>query len=431
MSIDKSSLFSVTSPKVFLDKNNTVINEDGLYSQRIFGPVKSYKCVCGNYNVRSSYENQRCPKCGVLCASSDLRYSTFGKIELVFPIYKKTYESNKLLNSIIKKEKYILNPSQCDRTLREENYLEYDTKKDKFHFVKKYVIGNSNTTFIIPMKITGIYTFYVSILAIIKIFNSSYAKYVLNTAFSHELLVTPPGTRQAFVQVEEGNINIMQHELNKHYIDILKLSEYDWSNFEGNPSEVIEKYVESIKQNIQTENIVFDASLTVNDQSCCRYQHYSNLIYDNITSSLSGKEGYIRRDFHGRSIDFSSRSHVIPDPTLKAYEIIIPKSNFLRLWFIEYTRFLQYEKKVNLEELLTYIRITESKITYDYPEYIDEFLEYIFRHENWKKRIVLINRQPTLYRYGIPAVIVVGIDEGNCIRVSQGIIDQLNMDFDG
>ena len=426
--IDKTNLAVVTSPKVFLDNNYEKIDEDGLLSERIFGPRRSYKCICGQLSTKTQHAEQRCPRCGVLCTSSDVRYKTFAKIILPFPIYKPTYKNKiRLSRIVLKEQKYILDPNQSELCLREINYLKYDPNEDRCKIVKKYEPATC-----IPLQITGTYTLYLAILICWQSFGSVFAKETIESCFDYELLVTPPSTRFFMVQPKNGGLTLKKHEMNDNYIEILEMCSYDWTHIVTDPQKIRQFYISLIEKSIGTSTPISDDELKFYDSSVCKYQHYVNEIYRLVIDSLSGKEGFIRKDFLGRSIDFSSRAHVIIDPSLKAYEIKLPKNNFIRLWFIEYMRFLQQHKQVRVEELLAVVKLTETKITSKFPQYVDEFIEYIFSENvDYHNIIVLINRQPTLYKYGIPAVLVVGVNDNDVTSVSPLMIESLNMDFDG
>ena len=80
----------VTSPKLFVGKKME-IDEDGLLSESIFGPINPFRCKCGKLNSKVvDNDGEPCPKCGVLCTNTDLRVKTFGKIKLTFPCIKPT-----------------------------------------------------------------------------------------------------------------------------------------------------------------------------------------------------------------------------------------------------------------------------------------------------------------------------------------------------
>ena len=124
--MDKSKLEIVTSSKLYLDSQFEKIDEDGLLSQRIFGPKLNYKCACGYYSSKIQFAEKRCPKCGVLCTDNFVRYRTFAKIVLPFPIFKPTYKNKKLLHGILGKYKYLLDIKQFDLAVSNVIYLSYN-----------------------------------------------------------------------------------------------------------------------------------------------------------------------------------------------------------------------------------------------------------------------------------------------------------------
>ena len=79
-SLYETDLSKVTSSKIFANNKNEYY-EEGLYSQKIFGPVKDYECKCGKLKG-IYYKGQRCDECGVLCDSKDLRMKNFASITL-------------------------------------------------------------------------------------------------------------------------------------------------------------------------------------------------------------------------------------------------------------------------------------------------------------------------------------------------------------
>lgn len=425
--IDKNKLVVVTSPKLYLDNTYEKIDEDGLLSQRIFGPLKNFRCVCGMLTSKVNHANQRCKKCGVLCTSNEVRYKTFAKIALPLPIYKPTKKNKMKLRSIVGTEfKHILDPIQSDLTTSTSSYLEYNAAKDKVSLVDTYVPGNC-----IPIRITGTYTFYLALKSCWIHFGSTICREIMENIFTYDLLVTPPGTRHFFVKKREGKTSITQHPVNKTYSAIIKLSNYDWTHI-MDPAKNEEMYLSMIQKTIGSQLPISEEDLKFYDQLVCKYQYYTNVVYDIIIESLSTKQGLIRRDFLGRSIDFSSRSHIIVDPSLEAHEIRIPRDNFIRLWFIEFIRYLREIKDIKFEDALVFVKLTESSssVTNQYSEYINDFIEYMFsENANYRNKIVLINRQPTLWRYGIPAVQVVGISDGDVITVSPLLLEQMNADL--
>ncbi len=392
--INIGRLAIVTSPKLYQDATYEKIDEDGLLSQRIFGPLKNFKCLCGLLTSKINHANQRCKKCGVLCTSNDERYKTFAKITLPLPIYKAVKKNKTKLRTIVKsKFKHILDPIQSDLTSSTSSYLKYKMADDKITVTDTYVPGDC-----IPIRITGTYTLYLAIKACWICFGSTKCREIIEQIFTYDLLVTPPGTRHFFVKKQDGRTSITQHPINKIYSSVIKLSNYDWTHI-MDPVKNEEMYLSMIQKTIGSQLPIVEEDLKFYDQLVCKYQYYANTIYDTIIESLSTKQGLIRRDFLGRSIDFSSRSHIIIDPGLSAYEIRIPKDNFIRLWFIEFIRYLREHKDIKFEDALVFVKLTESSssITNQYSKYIDDFIEYSFSvNTNYRNKLVLINRQPTL-----------------------------------
>lgn len=423
--MDKSDLQIVTSSKLYLDSQFEKIDEDGLLSQRIFGPKLSYKCACGYYSSKIQFAGKRCPKCGVLCTDNFIRYKTFAKIVLPFPIFKPTYKNRKLINTVLGKHKYLLDIKQLDLALTNNIYLSYNAKTDKLKIVNDY---NKETC--IPLTIKGIYSLFLGICSIQTYFNSAAATNIINNCFSYELLVIPPEIRPVYKKCDVGQVSLVQSEINKYYINLLNLASYDWREIMTNPCEEKDTYIRTTL-NSMFEDPIEDPQLLFYDNAVVKYQRYVNQIYSSVINSLSTKNGIIRKDLLGKSIDFCSRTHVIVDPSLKAYEIKLPRNNLIRLYFIEYIKFLLDKKHIKMDDILSCVKLTESKITNKYPEYIDEFIEYLFNELDYHNRIVLINRQPTLWRYGIPSVTIAGVTEGDVTATSPLFLEAPNMDFDG
>lgn len=424
--MDKSKLENVTSPKLYLDSQYEKIDENGLLSQRIFGPKVSYKCACGYYNSKIQHEGKTCPKCGVKCIDSFARYTTFAKISLSYPVFKPTYKNLRLLKSVTGKFKFLLDTRQIDLASSNRLYLSCDPKNDKLKIVDTYDPNNC-----IPLSITGIFSLYLALCAASLYFGSNLAKNIIDNCFTYELLVIPPENRPVYKKCEVGQVSLVASEINKYYQNLINFNNYQWTQI-INPKEIRDNYLKMIQDTIYSDPID-DYNLSNNhDTNVATFQKYVKKIYDNIINTLSTKKGIIRKDFLGKSIDFCSRTHVIIDPSLKAYEIKLSRTNLIRLYFIEYIRFLIKEKNIKLDDVLLSVKLTESKITSKYPEYVDEFIEYLFTPNiDYHNRIVLINRQPTLWRYGIPGVTIVGVTEGDVTATSPLFLEAPNMDFDG
>jgi len=391
--IDKKQLAVVTSPKLYLDNDYKIIDEDGLLSQRIFGPIKNFKCKCERYTSKITHAEKRCPVCNVLCTSNESRFKTFAKIIIPFIVFKNNKVVKNRLRSIVGVAKHIIDPMQSDLSLTTDQYLHINPSDPKKITLKKeYIVYES-----IPLKVTGIYSLYMSLLCGDKIYGNSECHNIIDLCFDNEILITPPGLRPVILNDENGYKKIRINSINTYYERLIRISKYDWGSLIGDKS-IIDTFLELVLKNKYVINPIDSVELKNYDEIVSKYQYYINKIYAETIDVLSGKEGYIRKDFLGRTVDFSSRCHIIINPSLRAYEIKIPKTVFSTLWFIEYLRYLNIYKHYEMETLLNYVKITEIKTDIDHLEHIDDFINYFFNNPEIPehKKIVLINRQPTL-----------------------------------
>jgi DNA-directed RNA polymerase subunit beta' len=388
-----SKLETITSPKLYLDHKLEKIDEDGLISERIFGPTKSYRCKCGTLTSKKLYAKKRCEKCNVLCDTSNLRYNTFAKIKIPFPLLKPILKYQKELKKIIpKKEYHILDTKQSDLTLKETNYLKHNPNNDILKLTKTY-----DPTNCIPLVVSGMYTLYIALYVAAVYFNSAKADQIVNECFTYEVLVLPPAARYSIPLTKGNQRRLTKNDLNEYYSRLISISNFDWKYIQD-PINIRDTYIKMVGNTIGSNVAIIDEELRKFDTDIARHQYYLNQIYDQVNQLISGKEGIIRRDFIGKTIDFSSRSHIVVNPILKAYEIRIPKATFITLWFVEFLRYLYKNKSIQLEKLTKFIKINENQVTREFGDHIDEFIDYYFNDPtvNEKEKIVLINRQPTL-----------------------------------
>jgi len=438
MNIQMEDLNVVTSDKLYLDHHYEKIDEEGILSQKIFGPIKAWRCECGNLNSKILYENIRCEKCHVLCADPDLRYKTFAKIKLPFPIYKNSESSKRKLLKLAGDHKNILDPQQMDRNIEQSLFIEFKLSKHKGGLYPK-LTDKFSIDCCVPVRITGTYSLYLALFVGWKIMGNTECNKLLNHCFSYDILVTPPKAREVSIQIKKGKRELAVNSINDHYCKLLRTASFDWPNI-TDPEEMRNEYVtlaeEINKTGFSKEGGYYLDHYQVinNDELVCRYQYHVNKIYTEIVNSLATKTGYIRKDFIGRSIDFSARAHIVSDPSLRGYEISISKLIFIKLWFIEYLYFIKVilDKQQDYTKLLSYVEFTNMYVNLDKINHIDEFIEWSFNDdEDSLNKLVFINRQPTLWRYGCPAMKVVKVVDSDTIGLSNLTLEMLNADFDG
>lgn len=430
--ISKSNLPEVTSNNLYLDKDCTKVDQSGLLSEVIFGPIESYKCSCNKYASKNLYGGEVCPECGVICDSNDLRYSKFGKITLPLPIIK-SVNKNKFFKLVTKKYKNFLNPNQFDLISTLNIYMFHDHSQDLLYFTDSYSAS------CVPIKITGFYSLYLALKSIENY--SETAKQYLESFYT-ELLVIPPECRLT-LNLKETSRKLIKHKIVDLYIEIIRLKDYV---YKGNPNinDDIDSHHKKIFDLTLTNDesqVIDDSQIVLFDKSASRFQYYADVLYTEILTLLSGKNGIIRSDFLGKNIDFSSRAVVINDPSLAAHQIKIPKETFFKFWLVNYYWFLKQNKSDSWNRLLndpkksiyTPIIKSEVNINTDFTQYehFNEFVDYFFNETSQKERLLYINRQPTLWRYGLFGVEVVGLNDRPVISVSPLIVPSLAMDFDG
>jgi len=152
------------------------------------------------------------------------------------------------------------------------------------------------------------------------------------------------------------------------------------------------------------------------DQDAERLQRLFIQIVEEYLEMLSGKYGLIRWDLMGCTIDFSGRAVIIPDPSLKTYQIRLPKEA-KKLWSPELIR----QMLDRGEHVSTAVRILKQG---DYDK-LD------WSKVRAQKKRVLFGRQPTLWRFGCVGVDVVDFIDADALCISPTAVEPKNADMDG
>lgn len=429
--LDKKKLKELLSVKLFMtedSKGNKLkplkyVDQRGLLSEIIFGPRNSFKCcsTCLKLNSKT-HEGKTCKFCGVKSTDNTIRYKHFGKIILPFFILRSTKKRD--LRSLVKKESnHILDPKRNDLTSSVKSFLKYDTTSGNLEITK-----NFNPLNCIPLNITGIYSLHLSLTVASDYLGNQKAKEYLKY-FYNELLVIPPNCRLSVIGSDNGKKKIIVHDLDDIYIKILHIK--NAINAHIDPKKQTNEFLSMIVGTMKANMIDYidDPEIQGFDENLTRLQFRCDSIYSYIEDQLRGKEGLIREDFLGRYIDFSARTVIIPDPKLDTYQVRIPKKIFIKLWLIEYSRWLSKIKGFPFEKIKIFVKSTD--IHDGYLEHVDEFVDYFFKHSGQKDRLVFMNRQPSLWRYSIPGVEVVGVTEENVFKISPLCVEPLAADYDG
>ncbi|ATZ19060.1 DNA-directed RNA polymerase subunit beta' [Williamsoniiplasma somnilux] len=137
-----------------------------------------------------------------------------------------------------------------------------------------------------------------------------------------------------------------------------------------------------------------------------------------LTSTLKGKQGRFRQNLLGKRVDYSGRSVIAVGPTLKMYQVGLPRDMAITLFKPFVIQWLQEH------EFAENVKVAEKMLQQNDPK-IWEALEQVI-----KDRPVLLNRAPTLHRLGIQAF-EPKLVKGKAIRLHPLVTTAFNADFDG
>jgi DNA-directed RNA polymerase subunit beta' len=363
----------VTSPKGLIGKNQE-IDEKGIFSQRIFGPIHSFRCKCGNLKTQVLDSGKICPKCGVICGPNSLRLKTFGKIKLVFPVIKPTkrLKFNKITG---KANKTLLEPKFADASKSESRYLA--VQKDGLRLLIVNTLEHTNNYYTIPFRITGIYSFILALKYVAHYLQLDVAKKLFDDEFiMYKLRIIPPDLRMAKIDPERQEVRMPK--INDFYTSILNLNKSHGAllvNLEADEESWLEQINTNVREALWDQEIV-EAAIMEMDSIAARYQYFINQIYQEVYDQLSGKLGLIRSSILGRTIEFSARSVIRVDPSLKPYEIKVSKKILFKLWHPYFLNYLSQVKGLDFDFCFDNI---SSKNYDDNKDLFNEFCDWFIK----------------------------------------------------
>jgi DNA-directed RNA polymerase subunit beta' len=411
--------------------------KDGLFCERIFGPVKDYECNCGKYkHIR--YKGVVCDRCGVEVTLSKVRRERMGHIELAVPVahiwfYKAVPSRIGLLldmtigklQRVLYYESYIVTdpgdaPVKQGDLLSEEEYQEL---LDQFgdRFTAKMGAG-AISDLAGEMDLDEISA---DLRAHMKVETSAERRRKLLQrlrtveAFRHSgnkpdwmvlkvLPVIPPDLRP-LVPLEGGRY--ATSDLNDLYRRVITRNNRLRNLISIKAPEII---LRNEKRMLQE---AVDALLD-NSRRARAIKGRGNRPLKSLSDSLKGKQGRFRQNLLGKRVDYSGRSVIVVGPELKLHQCGVPKTVALELFkpFI----IKKLEDRGHAQSVKGAKRLLERES----PE-VWEILEEIV-----KDHPVLLNRAPTLHRLGIQAFEPVLV-EGKAIRIHPLVCHAFNADFDG
>ncbi|HLV40452.1 DNA-directed RNA polymerase subunit beta' [Xanthomarina sp.] len=431
---------------------------DGLFCERIFGPVKDYECACGKYK-RIRYKGIICDRCGVEVTEKKVRRDRVGHINLVVPVAHIWYFRSlpnkigyllglpsKKLDMIIYYERYVViqpgiannvegEPVQKMDFLTEEEYLNILETLPKEN---QYLEDADPNKFIAKMGAECL----IDLLSRIDLDALSFElRHKANTETSKQRKTEALKRLQVVEALRESNENrenrpewmIMKvipiippelrplvpldggrfatSDLNDLYRRVIIRNNRLKRLVEIKAPEVILRNEKRMLQ--ESVDSLFD-----NTRKSSAVKTDSNRPLKSLSDSLKGKQGRFRQNLLGKRVDYSARSVIVVGPELKLFECGLPKNMAAELYKPFVIRKL-------IERGIVKTVKSAKKIIDRREPVVWDILENVL-----KEHPVLLNRAPTLHRLGIQAF-QPKLIEGKAIQLHPLATTAFNADFDG
>ena len=428
--------------------------KDGLFCEKIFGPVKDYECHCGKYKgIR--YRGIICDRCGVEVTRKKVRRERMGHITLAVPIihiwYLRSIPSKlayltglktKELERIIYYETFVvIEPGKSGREakelLDEDEYFELEREfgfyavseeerdnedffyatmggeaiKELLSRINLFELKKSLEEIIKTSKSKQKRTEALNRLKIVKTFLPALSKKRLNQPEWMVISVLPviPPELRPLVPLEGGRF--AASDLNDLYRRIIIRNNRLKQLIEIGAPDVILRNEKRMLQ--EAVDALFD-----NNRRKTAIRSGTRRPLKSISDMLRGKTGRFRQNLLGKRVDYSGRSVIVVGPELRMSECGLPKNMALELF-----------KPHMIYELIArgYTETPRSaKLMIENQEQVVyKVLEYVV-----KDHPVLLNRAPTLHRLGIQAFQPILVD-GKAIKLHPLVCAAFNADFDG
>jgi DNA-directed RNA polymerase subunit beta' len=462
---------SLASPEQILDKSHGEVTKpetinyrtykperDGLFCERIFGPVKDWECHCGKYK-RIRYKGIVCDRCGVEVTEKKVRRERMGHIQLVVPVAHIWYFRSlpnkigyllglptKKLDMIIYYERYVViqGGEAKDKDGNELEYLQFLTEEeyldilDELPSTNQMLEDEDPNKFIAKMGAEALY----SLLQRLDLDALSYdLRHKANTETSQQR----KNEALKRLQVVEAFRSANEHIENRPEWMIVKvvpvippelrpLVPLDGGRFAT--SDLNDLYRRVIIRNNRLKRLIEIKapevilrnekrmlqeavdSLFDNSRKSNAVKTEANRALKSLSDSLKGKSGRFRQNLLGKRVDYSARSVIIVGPNLKMHECGLPKNMAAEL----YKPFVI--RKLIERGIVKTVKSAKKLVDRKEPVVWD-ILENVL-----KNHPVLLNRAPTLHRLGIQAF-QPKLIEGKAIQLHPLVCSAFNADFDG
>ncbi len=431
---------------------------DGLFCERIFGPVRDYECACGKYK-RIRYKGIVCDRCGVEVTEKKVRRDRIGHINLVVPVAHIWYFRSlpnkigyllglpsKKLDMIIYYERYVVIQAGSAKNVEGEplNKMDFLTEEEYLNVLDSlppenmYLDDSDPEKFIAKMGAECL----IELLSRIDLDGLSYElRDKANNETSKQRKTEALKRLQVVESFREGNLN--RENLPEWMImkaipvippELRPLVPLDGGRFAT--SDLNDLYRRVIIRNNRLKRLIEIKapevilrnekrmlqesvdSLFDNTRKSSAVKTESNRPLKSLSDSLKGKQGRFRQNLLGKRVDYSARSVIVVGPDLKLFECGLPKNMAAELYKPFIIRKLMERGIVKTVKSARKIIDRRDPVVWD-------ILENVLRGHP-----VLLNRAPTLHRLGIQAF-QPKLIEGKAIQLHPLVCTAFNADFDG
>src|SRR3989442_30557 len=412
--------------------------KDGLFCEKIFGPVKDWECNCGKYK-RIRYRGVICDRCGVEVTQAKVRRERLGHIELAVPVSHIWF-----FKGVPSRIGHLLDMSirDLERILYYESYVVIEPGNTGFK--KKEIITEDQYNEVMDEQPDNGLKAKMGAEAIRDLLGELdleelqaelRAKSKMETsvqrkkeqlkrlriveAFRHSgnrpewmilevVPVLPPDLRP-LVPLEGGRF--ATSDLNDLYRRVINRNNRLKKLMDIRAPEVILRNEKLMLQ--EAVDALFD-----NGRRSRAVRGQGNRPLKSLSDMLKGKQGRFRQNLLGKRVDYSGRSVIVVGPELRLNQCGLPKNMALELFKPFIIRKLEDRGYVQT------VKSAKRLVEREKPEVWDILGEIIENHP------VLLNRAPTLHRLGIQGFEPVLV-EGKAIKIHPLVCQAFNADFDG
>ncbi|HEU5054273.1 MAG TPA: DNA-directed RNA polymerase subunit beta' [Hanamia sp.] len=428
---------------------------DGLFCERIFGPVKDYECACGKYK-RIRYKGIVCDRCGVEVTEKKVRRERMGHIKLVVPVVHIWYfkslpnkigyllgMSSKKLETIVYYERYVVIQPGI-RADKGQNYGDLLTEEEYLDIVdtlpkeNQMLPDEDPDKFIAKMGAEAVHD-------MLQRIDLDQLSFDLRNSAANETSQQRKADALKRLSVVEGfrdantRINNRPEWMVMQYIPVIPpelrpLVPLDGGRFAS--SDLNDLYRRVIIRNNRLKRLLeIKAPEVILRNEKRMLQEAIDSLFDNSRKSnavkaeggralkslsdvLKGKQGRFRQNLLGKRVDYSGRSVIVVGPELKMHECGLPKDMGAEL-------FKPFIIRKLIERGIVKTVKSARKLVDKKEAIIWDILENIL-----KGHPILLNRAPTLHRLSIQAF-QPKLIEGKAIQLHPLVTTAFNADFDG